>query len=368
MRTEIDLSDPGDEPRTFTIRLRKRTDGRASVWFGRLRLSKEERRARAKTGSPYVEVSLRTTDETVAIKNAMEWRRAWNSSGLPKRNQLAGIPSFQTAADRWLEFEQQRALKAKKSGERARSDDQLRRWECSVRRYLVPVFGTLPVNAITRADGERWHSWRTRYYVDGPGADEVTNEIVYERNGKTIRRPAQPRFADIPASTIGKDADAFAKILAFSRSEYHHLVWNEPISLRRMGPAAETESRDPFSPKERMHIFENASSRAHGFDFEDWEDPQFNREMLYNLVRFLWCTGLRVAEVKRLKVKHVVLNPTKRGKVIYAPKADVTTLGYLLEDVNEATRKFAAPRTSSTISPYIRGRTEITAASSPRHT
>jgi integrase len=85
-----------------------------------------------------------------------------------------------------------------------------------------------------------------------------------------------------------------------------------------------------------MHIFENASSRAHGFDFEDWEDPQFNREMLYNLVRFLWCTGLRVAEVKRLKVKHVVLNPTKRGKVIYAPKADVTTLGYLLEDVNEA--------------------------------
>lgn len=327
MKEKIDLSDQNEPKGTFVLEFRKRKDGRASSWYCRLRLSEKERLARQGRGSLYTAKALQAANKNAAMKEAIEWRRTWGP-GNKKRAQLANIPSFGEAADRWLVHERQKAERVRAGGQRGRSTSQLRRWETSVRRYLKPVFADLPVNEIALADAERWASWRERYYVDGPGADEIKNAIEYVRNGKVIRRPAQAR-AKISKSTVAKDADAFTKVISFSRSEYPHLTWGQPISLRKVAQGTdETERRERFDRNQRKHIFEVASVRAHGPDFEDYEDPPFNREVLYNLIRFLWCTGLRVAEVKLLEVRHVLVLPTAEEVPVAVPTQDPTSFGY----------------------------------------
>lgn len=327
MQHDVDLSDKGEPKNTFILRFRVRDDGRDSTWVSRLRISEDERVARNGKGSPYVVKSYRTTDLTEAMKQAVQWRQGWGP-GNSKKARLANVPTFAQAADRWLNFERLKAAQVRGAGKRSRSETTLSRWDTCVRRYLKPIFGQLPVNAITRDDGERWGSWRQRYYVDGPGKDEIENDVEYIRGGKKVKRPAQAN-PKLPRNTLAKDADAFNKVLAFSRSEYPHLRWAEQISLLDVGVATEeAEARDPFDRSQRSHIFEAASARAHGVDFERYDDPPFNREVLYNLVRFLWCTGLRIAEVKRLRVKHVLIMAVPDQEPIFVPNEDATTLGY----------------------------------------
>lgn len=324
---EVDLSDRGESKNTFILKFRTRKDGRTSTWVGRLRLPEKDRVARKGNGNPYVTVSLGTVDQAEAMKKAIDWRRNWGP-GNRKKAMLANTPTFGDAADRWLEHENAKAMRVRASGQRARSRAQIRRWDTSVRRYLKPVFGDLPVNEIALDDAQRWASWRQRYYVDGPGAEEIENGIEYERNGKSIKRPAQAR-AKIRRSTIGKDADAFSKVISFARSEYPHLIWSQPVSLLKVAKETdETEPRLRFSRAQRGHVFENASVRAHGINFETYEDPPFNREVLYNLVRFLWCTGLRVSEAKLLKVKHVLVIPTLPETPMFVPTDNVVSFGY----------------------------------------
>ncbi|GIK48245.1 MAG: hypothetical protein BroJett013_09420 [Alphaproteobacteria bacterium] len=327
MKKLIDLSDPGEPKGTFVLRYRVRKDGRNSTWCCRLRLNEKERMARQGRGSLYVTAALQGTNKNTAMKQAIEWRRNWGP-GNKKRAKLANIPTFAEAADRWLAHEEAKAEQARARGQRARSVDAIRRWRSCLERYLKPVFGDLPANGITLADGARWASWRQRYYVDGPGVLEIEHGVPYFRGGKEIRRPAQPTFTLDP-STISKDADAFVKVLAFARSEYPHLEWSEPISLRRAATGLDQpEPRLRFTREQRSHVFEAASVRAHGVEGENINDPPFNREVLYNLVRFLWCTGLRVAEVKRLKVSDIIITPCPKGKTILVPHEDVTTLGF----------------------------------------
>lgn len=327
MKKGVDLSDPGEPKGTFVLQFRVRHDGRDSAWFCRLRLSEKERLARQGSGSRYVTKSLQATNKNAAMKAAIEWRGTWGP-GNKKRAQLANVPSFGEAADRWLAHEVKKAARVRAGGQRGRSQTQIRRWETSVRRYLKPVFGELAVNEITLSDAERWASWRQRYYDDGPGRDEITNQIEYVRNGKVIRRPAQAQ-AKISKSTIAKDADAFSKVISFSRSEYPHLTWGQPVSLRKVAQETdETERRERFYRDQRGHIFEVASVRAHGAEFEDHDDPPFNREVLYNLIRFLWCTGLRVSEVKLLQIRHVIITPTAEDEPVFVPTTNVTSFGY----------------------------------------
>jgi integrase len=327
MKKPIDISDPGEPEGTFVLQYRVRKDGRSSTWRCRLRLSEKDRLARQGRGSPYVTAALQATNKNTAMKQAIEWRRNWGP-GNKKRAKLANIPTFAEAADRWLAHEEAKTEQARARGQRARSDDAIRRWRSCLERYLKPVFGDLPANGITLADGARWASWRQRYYVDGPGVLEIEHGVPYFRGGKEIRRPAQPTFTLDP-STISKDADAFVKALAFARSEYPHLEWSEPISLRRAATGLDQpEPRLRFTREQRSHIFEVASVRAHGVEGEHINDPPFNREVLYNLVRFLWCTGLRVAEVKRLKVSDILITPCAKDRTIYVPHEDVTSLGF----------------------------------------
>lgn len=326
MKKQHDLSREDEPKNTYVLRYRVRKDGRSSTWVVRLRLDEHERIGR-EGGSRYVEASLSTTKLPEAMRRAVEWRQKWGP-GNKKKAQLANVPPFGEAADRWLKHEVEKAARVRSGGQRGRSAAQIRRWETCVKRYLKPVFGDLPVNEITLADAERWASWRQRYYVDGPGRDEIANQIEYYRGGKLIKRPAQAR-AKISKSTIAKDADAFSKVISFARSEYPHLTWAQPVSLRKVAKETDDpEARLRFSRDQRGHIFEYASVRAHGLDFETYEDPPFNREVLYNLVRFLWCTGLRVSEVKLLRVKHILIIPTSEDQPVYVPTNNVTSFGY----------------------------------------
>lgn len=295
--TLVDLSREGEAEHHFAMSFRTRGGGRRDTWVCRLLLPKEER----SSGWPYLTHSLRTTDAAVARERAFAWRRRQDATLAAQQTAL--IPTFHAVSEAWLQhLENERAL-ALELGEKALGIDQFRRYRTSVRRYLQPFFGELPINGISKKKTDGYGTWRRTFYTRGPGKQE--HEIVYQRAEKTVTRPS--RKTTQPArSTVTKDGEAFNKIIAYAISVYGDLEWLGKPTLEGVAVGSRAPRRRPRFEHEHVRaVLKAAQQRAYADNLKKRPRHAYARQLLLSLVRFLWCTGARTSEALVLRIQDI---------------------------------------------------------------
>ncbi len=306
--TLIDLSREGEAEHHFVLSYRERDDGRRSTWVCRLLLPKGER----SSGWPYLTRSLQTTDATVARERAFAWRRQQDAMEAAQRTAL--IPTFQSVSEAWLEHIETERTLALELGEKALGIDQFRRYRTSVRRYLQPFFGALPINGISKKKTDGYGEWRRSFYTRGPGKEE--SEIAYRRGDKTVARPT--RKTTQPArSTVVKDAEVFNKIIVYAISVHDDLEWLGKPSLEGVAVGSRPPARRPrFEHDHVRAVLKFAQQRAFTDKLKKRPGHAYARQILLSLVRFLWCTGARTSEALVLRIGDIkVANATADARI-----------------------------------------------------
>lgn len=158
----------GDVTITFTLR------ARSPYWQARF------------YGEDFVKEGLRWSskkeelDEAVqAAKLHLAGMQALQSHGIDPNAKF-----FSFVADKWLE------------DFKHKDEKQERDYKQIVRRYFIPWFGELKklrVNSVQPKDIKAYKKWRKVYWTEGPGTN--IEFIEYERNGKTLKRPAKKEEA-----------------------------------------------------------------------------------------------------------------------------------------------------------------------------
>ena len=129
-----------------------------------------------------------------------------------------------------------------------------------VERYLKPYFGNREIDSISNRDIIDYLKWRRAYWIDGPGTEQAF--IEYQRNGRTIRRPApKPKYLS-QSAIIGENVVLRG---IFKTALKHDLIKEFQV------PAIET-------PK-RKSIGKEALDRRPAFTYEEYlKLSQFMRE------------------------------------------------------------------------------------------
>lgn len=80
----------------------------------------------------------------------------------------------------------------------------------TIERYFIPYFGKKAIETITTADVERYMEWRKSYWITGVGSTQDT--IIYERKGRTLRRPTLRKVPKL--GTLNSEAVLLRQLFA----------------------------------------------------------------------------------------------------------------------------------------------------------
>lgn len=298
-----------------TAMLYLRRDLKEPTFYLRMTIPKA---ARKNPRNPYHVKKLGTADQKAA--EAKAWELLAETKHRLKQGQSLHPRSFAAVAQEYVEDLERRTGVTKANGKPDVSRSNYARKEQCVRLYLTPVFGQKRIDEITDDDCEEWMEWRKAYNIDGPGADPDSKLIVYERGGKTLKRPRQS-LGQIPAaSTIEKDRVAFNELMEFARRK-RYLTPSQKATIEK--PEAETNRRPDFSKAEWLKLVQVMKARESG-DEAKRVGPQTvkRRRQLHLFVWWLYLSGMRVSEAMSLRFRHVerVKEDGKEGLRINIPR------------------------------------------------
>ena len=264
----------------------QRTDTMTAVWQCRI----------AFPGQPYIRQSLKTRNESEAVKLATklyEDLRYRHESGLPIRRKR-----FEEVLDLYLgnlaqevEFGTQKAKKL---------DDQRK-----MSRYCREYFEGRLIDTIKTSDVGKFQDWRRKYWVSGPGS-KIT-EYEYQREGKTVR--SKRVQAVIPAaSTLNSEAVLLRSIFAYA-VKHDWIADSQVPDIGEKIPSAkrsrDSKRRPGLDPDQVKHLMAVAYRRM----YEEKDNPRLwhQRLMLWAFVGFLANTGMRPFEAILVRWKDISL-------------------------------------------------------------
>lgn len=165
-------------------------------------------------------------------------------------------------------------------------------------RYVDGFFGPHNPNFISTRTIDQYLSWRSDYWITGPGKDIAY--LTYERAGKAITTPvtAKKRVRPSPA-TLNRERAALAAFLRYCfDSQYIKAI--PEIRTVKTGYTA----RPGFSQKE----FEAFAAYARASSQEEGLHPAvfYDRWLFFPYVSFIALSGMRPTEVKNMKWGDVI--------------------------------------------------------------
>ncbi|MBF0885089.1 site-specific integrase [Gluconobacter sphaericus] len=160
-------------------------------------------------------------------------------------------------------------------------------------RYVDGFFGEHNPNFISSKSVDAYLSWRSDYWISGPGKD--IQFITYERNGKTITSPItqKKRVRPTPA-TLNRERAALNGFFQFCfDSQYIKSI--PEIRTAKVGYTA----RPGFSCEEYKRLREYAFAQF----TEDNLNPavKYDRILFSCYIQTIAMTGMRPTEVKNMK-------------------------------------------------------------------
>jgi integrase len=305
----IDLTPDGERRGSFTIRLRKRSDGRQTQYWARRNVPTTTRTNRR---NPYVWRALQTTDPEKA--KAAAWKWLFSIEGKLSAGRSVRVPTFRQAAHSWLKLLDGRQAQYDDQGQPTVRPSKYRRREQCVRRYLIPFFGDKPITEIGTDECDRWTEWRQNYFTEYDG--KLETEVVYQRGGKTLKLKKK-RSVRPAASTIQKDIVAFNDVIEHARVRMG-VRFDIVPKLPSMSEYRDTR-RPRFDPDEWRTLAQALQRRADVPIAEDGSrngrpvkggplsvKSKWSRIMLNCFCQFLHGTGIRVSEAMYLQVSDLV--------------------------------------------------------------
>jgi integrase len=165
--------------------------------------------------------------------------------------------------------------------------------------YLIPLLGETPITEITDDELEQYVHNRINFYIDGPGSTKEF--IVYERAGKTLRRPirrSKPTF-----STLNKERVAFNQIMHHARKVMRVRIDSRPSMKIDRSELSPSQVRPDFTMEE-WHLLQ-ATIEDSWYEQNASRGSQRYRYLLKYFCDFLFASGLRVSEAKNLNWGHI---------------------------------------------------------------
>lgn len=160
-------------------------------------------------------------------------------------------------------------------------------------RYVEGFFGEQNPNFISNKSVQDYLSWRSDYWISGPGKD--IQFLTYERDGKTITTPItqKKRIRPSPA-TLNRERAALSGFLQYCfDSQYIKAI--PEIRTNKTGYTA----RPSFSAQE-FKIFNTYAFRQIS---EEGIHPavKYDRAVFYAYINIIALTGMRPTEIKNMK-------------------------------------------------------------------
>jgi len=247
----------------------QRTDVATPHWQARIKLPDQ----------PYVRASLKTANEKEAVKLATkmyEDLRYRHERGLPLKR-----VRFDAVLDRYLEHLAEEVRCGNQKNDKF--IDQR-----NMSRYCREYFDAKYIDTITTGDILKYHEWRRKYWISGPGSKLETHQ--YERNGKVVN--SKVRAGKEPAiSTVNLENVLLRAIFTYaSMNDWITKAQIPTIAMRipTVRRSRDSKRRPGLTPEQIKNLLEVSEKRLDGID----ERIYHQRFMLHTFIGIMAYTGV----------------------------------------------------------------------------
>jgi integrase len=276
-------------------------------------------------------IGLKTSDRDEAEKRAeLEYQKAvWSA----EKGILEGRTSFDKVARQYLAHVEALGLTSERHKKLAAADRGV------IERYLIPFFGRATVTSINQKKLNAYLDWRRTYWTAGPGVK--IDHIEYERAGKTYRRPAIKKEAQL--STLRREAVTMRAVFKHA-ARLGHLTRAEipapelTAERRNKRPSftdAEIETLTALAERRMAEATVNARHNRVGVGWETKTtgDPLFEGRIKYErlvllcFINIAVATGMRPTELHNLSWENIVGFEQERKKPIAKGRIRIQAFG-----------------------------------------
>lgn len=176
-------------------------------------------------------------------------------------------------------------------------------YQSRAKLYLKPYFGDYDIKDITEEVIDGYWIWRKNYYKDNPE----------KLKGNATDTPSP--------QSLKMEKTAIKEVLEYAfRKGYIRVI--PKINFK---PKAKTENRDTFSKDE----FDTLVTKLSCWCRETQKiSDEYQRKMIYNLVKFLAYTGIRPSEYYKIKWRDITIHTQNGIKLLYIYIPENTKTGH----------------------------------------
>ncbi|MEP0942024.1 MAG: site-specific integrase [Rhizobiaceae bacterium] len=163
-------------------------------------------------------------------------------------------------------------------------------------RYLTAYFGRKPITSIREPQLYDYIEWRRTYWTEGPGRDD--QYVVYERNGRQLRRPAVHKEPSL--NTLKREANVIRGLFKFAVRK----GFLNTADIPRLELGRTVKSKRPAFTKEEFNKLIVVSQQRM---LEAARDPKlrYQRMLLHQFMIIAAETGMRTKELFNLNWGHL---------------------------------------------------------------